>query len=466
MFGLSKEKPVRWLHLPIEKRVREFDARLLLGCCAVDRGYKVILGKKNSMSRSYPELPRGIIFERSLLAAREEEFARLVSQGFHLSGMDEESIFFYKHPDTALQIRISANNLEIFDWYLCWGKGQEDLIRKAFPKHMDKVITTGTYRNDLYRKEFNVYWDDTIAQLREQYGRIILFPSNFTMAINARGGRDFVMNVLSKHGAVSSKEDRAFFEDKLDHEMRAFVAYKSVFKKVREAFPDHQIILRHHPGEDPAIWEEIARNDTGITAIHEGPILPWLAASDAVFHHGCSTGFEAFIMDKPSIPYHPVYDEKFDSHLSTQIGPIAHTPEKLIEFLQLAIDGEPLPRGDLSWLDNYMNIPDGLSSDLIIDAFDKVTMKLGRERSLSRQPAAIKLAVQGWCTRMTRKVKRNIGKPVSPTISTQQWGYLSRQDVQDKVHALDRATGRFAGIKVKKLRGQMFMLYKGDASTS
>ncbi len=55
----------RWLYLPVEVKVRELDAKLLLSYYAIQQGYQVIIGDHPVVEESTSYLPAGIFFIKS-----------------------------------------------------------------------------------------------------------------------------------------------------------------------------------------------------------------------------------------------------------------------------------------------------------------------------------------------------------------------------------------------------------------
>ena len=64
--------------------------------------------------------------------------------------------------------------------------------------------------------------------------------------------------------------------------------------EIAEAFPDMRIVVRPHPVEKHAAWEEIAARHDNVELAQEGNVLPWLLAARALIHNGCTTGVEAY----------------------------------------------------------------------------------------------------------------------------------------------------------------------------
>lgn len=455
-------EPSKWLYLPVEIRVREFDARLLVACCAAERGYTAVIGMKNAVTASYPVMPRGIIFDRSLSTFREENFQNLVDEGFHLCSNDEETFAFYITPEPVLKQRVSARNLAITDWYFAWGRQQADMISETYPGFDEKILVTGTYRGDLNLPEFQqAMWQTDVDALKQRYGRFILLPSNFSEVENELGGRKFTLDQMFEQGAIHTDEEAAFFEDFLDYKANNLEAYKQAIPAVLEAFPEHQLVIRPHPGETHAHWQAFAEQHDRVVVLHEGAVTPWLIAAEAVFHHGCSTGLETYLLGGASIPFHPVPAPVHDVHLSTRIGPFARTTAELIEYLGLGIEGRPLPRGDIGWLDDYLVVPrDGLISDRIIDAFDRLDVALDHPGLFKRVPQRLKMFLFRRKVALRRSLKKLLGRKQLPSRHTRRWGYLTAEDVAGFIDVFHRATGRFDNLQVDKLYGQVFCIYR------
>ena len=54
----------KWLYLPIEVKVRELDAKLLLSYYALREGYRVVLGEHQMVELAANTLPKGVFFSK------------------------------------------------------------------------------------------------------------------------------------------------------------------------------------------------------------------------------------------------------------------------------------------------------------------------------------------------------------------------------------------------------------------
>ena len=52
MFNDVSSNAAKWLYVPVEIGIREYASRLLFSCIAAERGYNVVFGKKNALTRA------------------------------------------------------------------------------------------------------------------------------------------------------------------------------------------------------------------------------------------------------------------------------------------------------------------------------------------------------------------------------------------------------------------------------
>ena len=98
---MSGHRP--WLLLPIETKVREFHAKLLLAAVAAEQGFQVLLGEQNAMLAQRRHLPRGIYLDKSVARTKTANFRRLKAAGNRVAAWCEEGLV-YRDRDTYLRI--------------------------------------------------------------------------------------------------------------------------------------------------------------------------------------------------------------------------------------------------------------------------------------------------------------------------------------------------------------------------
>ena len=453
----------KWILLPVEVHNREFLSRLLLACCAAEQGNSVIIGKKNAMIRSYAFLPKGMILDKAISGFRYKQLLRLRQIGYKISASDEESLGIYREPEIFLKQRLDENTLSLSDCFFAWGEEQANIIRRRYPEQSDKIITTGSHRLDLTRPEFHSLYKKEVDELRQKYGQYILFPSNFSEILNANGGRDYQLWQREKQGALDTEENRIFYNGFLDHLEKSLAVYKEIIPLIKNAFPDHKLVIRPHPGEDFSFWKEETKKNPGIEVIHEGNIVPWLLAADVMFHHSCSTGLEAYLLGTPGIAFHPFYNPEFDSHLSTRVGPIVEDKDKLLEYLEIAISKNDLPRDNTQWLYNYLKIDkEQLASDKIVNHLNSIDWPKQPLFTIKNTIIHQFYKARRYLFLKSRLTKRKLDKtPVQSPVGSRKWNNMEAEDVSNEIRKLGVACNRFENLHVEKLTGQIFSITSG-----
>src|SRR6478672_1642895 len=84
--------PRRWMLMPMEYKVREFEGTAMLALEAAERGWGVIFGSK--IIRSRPNLPRGIIIEKWISRGMLPKIAASYMRGRKLSAWCEEGLVY------------------------------------------------------------------------------------------------------------------------------------------------------------------------------------------------------------------------------------------------------------------------------------------------------------------------------------------------------------------------------------
>ena len=461
MFNDVSSNAAKWLYVPVEIGIREYASRLLFSCIAAERGYNVVFGKKNALTRAYPWLPKGVILDKGASHWRENEMKWRRKHGFRICVSEEESAVCYRDAAWFREYRVSDKTLQYIDYYFAWGQGQANIISDRYPNQKSKIVVTGSARMDALRSHFNKLFDDDIQKIRKQVGKYILLPSNFVHVLWPDGGMDGFRKHVAKHGNIERTIGKDRFDDFLLHKESNMNVFIESLKRIKTQFPEHAIIIRSHPSEKFSFWEEVASQIDGVQAFSskDGQVFPWLLAADGIFHHGCTTGFEAYMMGKPAIAYHPIYDERFDKELSTRIGPVAQTIDELLELLEKSIRHQ-VEYHDMKWLNDFvMTENEELASDRILDYIDKIELPISKLASPSQASVYYLLGMKERFLRLIRKMQRlKNGEENEPAHATKRWGNKSTEDIVFAIHKLGEETERFKNIDITKLRGQMWYI--------
>jgi surface carbohydrate biosynthesis protein len=113
--------------------------------------------------------------------------------------------------------------------------------------------------------------------------------------------------VEPKFGKAAVGMSREHASGLRDHKQSLFDAFKNLIPRFNKAFPDHKHkrIVRPHPTENQDIYRQIAGRCKAVVVTNGGNVVPWLMATRAVFHNGCTAGVEAFLVGVSAISYRP-----------------------------------------------------------------------------------------------------------------------------------------------------------------
>lgn len=337
--------------IPVENQVRELDAKLLLACFAADRGHMSYIGYKGAIDSYINTFPQGIYFAKSV-TGRSVKILRIARQLGHRNvAWDEEAIVHYP-PEIYYKRRLSEDALQITDQLLAWGQDNKDLFEQfdGFPGTPIEVV--GNPRIDLLRPEFRGYYDEEVAAIRERFGEYILFNTNF----GSVNGYYPELNVCYEKaaapdgialGRTAIGLSRDYALDLYEFRKNNFETMKDLVRKVAEAFPDQTIVVRPHPSESRDAWRNLAQPYDNVAVNAEGNVVPWLIAASVLLHNACTTGIEAYILNKPVIAFVPAEGAgSYGSDLPNVISHIAQTPQDAIEMIGTATQGGGLAAQD------------------------------------------------------------------------------------------------------------------------
>lgn len=337
--------------IPVENQVRELDAKLLLACFAADKGHASYIGYKGAIDGYINSFPRGIYFAKSV-TERSVKILRIA----HLLGhrnvaWDEEAVVHYP-AEIYYKRRLSADALGETDQLLAWGEDNKTLFEgyDGFPGTPIKVV--GNPRIDLLRPEFQAFYDDDVAAIREQFGDYILFNTNFGSVngyypeLNVCYEKADAPGVLEL-GRSSIGLSRAYALEMYEFRRNNFETMKQLVTETARAFPDKTIVVRPHPSENRDVWREHVEDFENVHVNAEGNVVPWLLAASVLIHNACTTAIESYILGRPAIAFVPREGaDVYGSDLPNIMSHVARTQDEAVEMVGRAVNGAGLPAQD------------------------------------------------------------------------------------------------------------------------
>lgn len=450
--------PRRWLLLPVETIARELHGKLLLACVAAERGWGVVLGSKHVVRSGQDALPRGTFIEKSIAPGRFKAIQRALTYGNRVSSWCEEGLF-YLGADDYLPRRTEWASFQAIDFFFAWGARHAMDMAVIEEGASRKIVRTGNPRFDLLRPELRKVFQREADRYRRKYGRLILVNSNFATVNHNRKGTD-VLEDLHKGGRVGSDAQLARIKRFLAYKESLCAHFMRMIPLLAETFPEHCIVVRPHPSEDHAPWHSLASGLKNVNVIYEGSANEWILAADVVIQNNCTTGVEAFLLDRPVISYRPEQSEELESDLVNGVTHQIEKDDQLMDLLKRIVSGrEPLDAAErearYAVARDYVENADGpLACDRILDVLDKVDLPLcdavfplqgGLVRFFNRQ----RKAAREWLTNPRQKAYTN-----------QKFPGISRTWMEQLLVDLQHASGRFHDVEVRSVAESSYVLYR------
>jgi len=308
----------RLLLIPVENQVRELDPKLLLACVAAQHGFSSVIGSRRELEFRIDSYPKSIYLSKSM-TGRSLIFFRLAKKFDHEIVTWDEEALVHLPPETYFSRRLHPEAIRQVSQLFAWGQDNVELWHQ-YPQLPDNlpIHSVGNPRTDMLRPEMQPFYEDEVQALRDTYGDFMLINTNFNH-VNAFGPDMNLFQPVSKpdeapkFGRAAKGMSREYAEDLWNHKLAVFKDFQELIPKLEQAFPQLNIVVRPHPTERHDVYNEIATRCSRVHVTNQGNVVPWILATKAVLHNGCTTGIEAFVMGVPAISYRASISEIIDN---------------------------------------------------------------------------------------------------------------------------------------------------------
>jgi surface carbohydrate biosynthesis protein len=458
------------LIIPIENQVRELDPKLLLACIAARRGFSSIIGLHREIDFRIASFPRSIYLCKSMTERNLKMFQIMRNVGHQIVTWDEEALV-HLPSETYYSRRLDPVTIRYVSHLFAWGEDNAELWRRypSLPDGMP-IHVTGNPRSDMLRSELQPFYNDEMDQLKKLHGDFILINTNFNH-VNAFFPAQNLFRPLEKtdaepefgKAAVGMSREYAF--GLRDHKLAIFDAFKDLIPRLSRAFPDHTLVVRPHPTENQEIYKQIAEGCKRVVVTNAGNVVPWLMATKAVIHNGCTTGVEAFVMGVPAISYRPRINETYDngfyrlpnlvSYQCFNFEELQDTLESILNGRLGAVNGDERKAG----IDESLAAQDGaLACERIVD----VLVQISETWTESPEPA--------WHTRILGRGMANGRRLVvflrkyfsqtaaPPEFHRHRYPGISLEELRSRISKFQQVLNDSTDIKAEQIRDQIFRI--------
>jgi surface carbohydrate biosynthesis protein len=467
-------KTISTLLIPVENQVRELDPKLLLACVAARRGFSSVIGSRREMELSVNSFPRSIYLSKSMTVRSLLFFQVARRLGHEIVSWDEEALV-HLPPETYFSRRLHPSAIKSVSYLFAWGQDNVELW-KQYP-HLPPDVPihdSGTPRGDMLRPEMRTFYHAEAEQIRNTYGDFILINTNFNH-VNAFGPD---MNLFKpakvpgqppQFGRAARGMSREYAEGLRDHKLAVFETFKTLIPQIETSFPDCQVVVRPHPTENHAVYQDIAAACQRVKVINEGNVVPWLMACNAVIHNGCTTGVEAYVMGVPAISYRAVVNEPYDYGFYRLPNLISHqcfSFDQLHDTLRKILNGE-LGSADgherRALIKQYLTAQDGpLACERIVDILEEIAKGVARNDKLhwlSRLERSVILKGLGIVRRFKSRLP---GSHNRPEFQRHRYPGISVEEIKHRLARLQEILSDRTPVEVIKLSDQITLIQSGN----
>lgn len=440
----SKNENNRWLYLPIETKVRELDAKLLLTYYAVQQNYNVVIGLSGMIEQALEFLPEGIFLDKGYKVNEKfKRFKKAKDSGHLIINLDEEG-FPLTEKEIFLRHRIDYKSLNMQDYEFCWGEIQKRTITDKYPFASKKCIVTGNPRLDLLNKKYRVLFNDKVEEIKKKHGDFILVNTKFPLYTKCVDDNGIFNEQLFERVASS-------FGEKL--KKQSLNEYKNFIKMIKELskrYPNTNIVVRPHPSDKFSVYTRDLKGFKNVFIVHEGNVINWILASKLVIHSGCTTGVESFLLEKPVISYISTAEDKYD--LPNELSIKVYNLKNLFYIIDHNVENYLFSRNAFNenkkrqLLLRHALVKGKFAYENIITELNKVNLYNRRKEININSPDFLyKLNAE-----MNRKIYRD------NTIVKQKFPSLSKEEIEHFFNKLNKIENINRKITVRKLHDKLF----------
>jgi len=465
---MNQNKPA--LLIPVENQVRELDAKLLLACVAAKRGLSSILGPKRDVEFRIASFPRSVFLSKSLRIGNRKFFPISRQLGHKIVAWDEEALV-HLPAEIYFSRRLSSKGMEYVAHLFAWGDDNAELWRQYPDLPAETPIhVTGNPRNDLLRPEIRLYYENDVNHIRNTYGDFILINTNFNHVNAFYPGQNLFKPVktpdeIAEFGQAARGMPREYAEGFRDHKQAIFNDFQQLIPELEKSFPDHTIVVRPHPTENQEIYCKIADGCRRVNVTNEGNVVPWLMATKAVIHNGCTTGVEAYVMRVPAISYRVTINDFYDDGFYQLPNRLSH---QCFSFEELQVTLQDILRGDLgaangdqrkALIEHHLAALEGpLACERLVDVLEKAIDNLKM-----KPPPPVSDRFNGWLKTTKRRMRQRYksylpGSMKSPEFERHRYPPITAKEINARLARFQRLLGDGTEFKIEPIYSRLFRL--------
>jgi surface carbohydrate biosynthesis protein len=329
----------KFIYLPIEIKVREFNSRLLLATRLIELGNSVIVCTR-SFANDLKNKPIGVVLAKSIAGFEIENIKKHKEYGNLYTSLDIEGILSVSSRE--ISFRFSQETIDELDMLFLNGENELKRIKECnFRIDESKIKLTGAPQFDFYKHPLSYFFEEKSKKYKSDYGQYILVLSRFGEVNNkykreGQSWEDFYNNQLGMNMSCDLLNFNERFEQ---YSTKIFNSFLEMIPILSKEFPDLTIVIRPHPNEKIETWMEASKGLNNVKVIFEGQVGHWIQGSEFVIHNGCTTAIESYLLNKPIISYMPYTSEEYDLYIANLTGKKCYNMDELLSESKLILEG-------------------------------------------------------------------------------------------------------------------------------
>lgn len=302
------------------------------------------------------------------------------------------------------------SDLSKIDLHFVWNEEMKRLMAEHTDFDPDKIYITGVPRFDFYKPPLNAALMSK-EQFCEKYKidnqfPIITLATNFTHASFYKQNEEFLKNDWKK-----LKVDKVL--DPLDCARRDFESREIIINGIISLLTKRQninLIIKLHPSENHAYYYELLEGPlkdyrNRVRIIVQEYIWDILNVTDVLLKRSCTTGVEAWILNKPTIEVRLNPDEWYFSEAHAGGSDIVTNTNALIEKVEYYIAGgeisDQLLANRKDFLEKWCYRVDGQSTERFVHKVDDLIIKKGKSTNIKVDFAVLKKVIIYYLLQLT-----------------------------------------------------------------
>ncbi len=359
------------IYLPIETTKRELLSRMSFAIESAQKGWEPVFGSKSDFLNKIKYLKSGHYLGKSLQPGNYKHYEHIKSFGNIISIFDEEGLFSFD--EEFSNRRVGEKNFELIQNFFLWGKKNKEELLFRFKSIENKLILAGNQRIELLKTPLRDFFIDEGKKIKEKFGNFILVTTKFTKAnfIKRPDLQEFVDHQIKK-GWLYNDHLINCAKQALEHEKENLLKLIDFLVKFSRKYNNELIIVRPHPNEDYSTYENAFKHLDNIKIVKDyDNTNSWIAASKFLIHFNCTTGLEAFLLNKRNFNFMPFQNNKVEFKLLKDISETIRDENDLINLNENFDESLKNYEEKMNKLDKYIfNISNSKFSEIVLHSLN------------------------------------------------------------------------------------------------